>query len=179
MDIIIGSILFIFLLAWVSFLGAQFYNIIFRSYAPFVSTRPRVIKKILDELELKDGATVFELGCGRAGFLGAVAKKYPKADLIGVEGAFWPYITARIQHSIKKNKIKIIKKNLFAVDLNQANVIYLYLNQKTIYELEKKIKKECSSGTTVITYHFPFPSWHPAKVVPIDEGREKIYFYKV
>ena len=52
-------------------LSVQFFNIIFRGHAPFISTRPNVINKIFLGLNLPKNFSgqVYELGCGKAGFL--------------------------------------------------------------------------------------------------------------
>jgi tRNA G46 methylase TrmB len=46
----------------------------------------------IDEIKIPDGAVVYELGCGRAGFLRALEEKFPQAKYIGVEYSFWPYL---------------------------------------------------------------------------------------
>ena len=73
------------LLIVVFFFASQFFNVIFRGYAPFISSKPEVIKAIMQELKLKEDVIVYELGCGKAGFLRAIEEKYPQAKLIGVE----------------------------------------------------------------------------------------------
>lgn len=88
----------------------QFFNILFRGFAPYVSTRSEVISKIVNELDVAEGATVYELGCGKAGFLKAIEEKFPKTKLIGVEYSFWPYFVAKLQLLMSESKIKIVKK---------------------------------------------------------------------
>ncbi|MCX6796698.1 MAG: hypothetical protein NTW06_04365, partial [Candidatus Falkowbacteria bacterium] len=58
----------LFLIIFALFFVTQFFNILFRGFAPYVSTRTEVINKIIDEVDLPDGVTVYELGCGKAGF---------------------------------------------------------------------------------------------------------------
>jgi len=156
----------------------QFFNIMFRGFAPFISTKPEIIKKIVDEIKIESDAKVYELGCGKAGLLRAVEARYPQAELIGVEYSFWPYLIARMQISLSKSKIKIIKKNLFKVNLADADLIYCYLNLATMRKLEEKFKQECKSGTSIISYAFALPSLRPEKIVELENG-EKIYFYRI
>jgi len=159
------------------FLGTQFFNIIFRGYAPFISTRPQIIKKILTEINLQQGNKVYELGCGSAGFLRAICDKFPEAEAIGVENAIWPYFLARVQTAIFNKKIKIIRKNLFNVNLSDADLIYCYLNLKTMEMLKEKFNKECKQGTIIVSYQFPLHNFNPTKVVQSE--KDKIYFYKI
>ena len=175
--LIIQTITLLVLLFFLAFFAVQFFNIFFRGYAPFVSTRPKVIKSIIGELAIKEDATVYELGCGRAGFLRALRKKYPKAKLFGVEYSFWPYLVAEMQNSLSKSKLEIMRKNMFKVDLSGADVIYCYLNAKMMEELAKKFKGECKPGATVISYTFPLHGMPSEKVLEVGKN-EKVYFYR-
>ena len=83
---IINLLEFIFLfilIFWFFFFIAQAYNIVFKGYAPFISTKKSVIKKIINNIELKNNAIICELGCGRAGFLHFARKKFPNSKIIG------------------------------------------------------------------------------------------------
>ncbi len=117
--------------AFFIFFVVQFYNIIFRGYAPFVSTQPKVVAAVVRALKIfniRDDPVVYELGCGRAGVLAAIGRAYPKAKLVGVEYSFLPYLLARWQNGLRASKIKVIKADIFKVRLWEADVIYCYLN---------------------------------------------------
>ena len=168
----------IFLVIFAIFFVMQFFNILFRGFAPYLSTRSEVISKIINELDVKEGATVYELGCGKAGFLKAIEEKFPKAKLIGIEYSFWPYFVARLQLSMSDSKIKILKKNIFKVNLSDANEIYCYLNESTMKKLEKKFEDECKIGTEIISYQFSLPNKQAAKVIEVKKNH-KVYFYNL
>ena len=72
----------------------------------------------------------------------------------------------------------IQKKNLFKVNLADADVIYCYLNIEMMKKLENKFKKECKNETKIISYAFALPSLQPEKVIKMESGK-KIYFYKI
>ena len=160
------------------FLSIQFFNILFRSYAPFISTNKKIIEKILLEIKLNDNNKVIELGCGKAGFLRALAKKFPNTKLIGIEYSFLPWIIAKIQSNFGRyHNIKIIRENIFKTDISEANLIYCYLNIKMMRDLENKFKKECKKGTQIISYLFKLPNLKPSKI--IENNHNKIYFYTI
>ncbi len=172
-------ILSIILLAAALMIGVQFFNIIFRGFAPFISSRPKVIKKILNEIDFNHSKLkVYELGCGKAGFLRALEEKKPGWKFVGVENSFLPWLIAKIQTSLNHSKIKILKKNLFHVNLADADLIYCYLNIEMMKKLEEKFKKECKSGARIISYSFAMPNLEPEKVVRMENG-DKIYFYVI
>ena len=174
--LIFFSLICLFLFIVLVFMSVQFYNIIFRGYAPFISSAPKVIARIMSELNLKNGGKVYELGCGKAGFLGAVSQKFPNANCIGIENSPWPYLRAKIQASMSQGNIKIINSDMFKVSLADADLIYCYLNTSMMVKLEKKFKAECRPGTQIISNAFPLPNVKPVKVVA-EKGTGKIYFY--
>jgi hypothetical protein len=174
--------LFIFLLFFTVFFIFQFYSIIFNGYAPFVSTKKTVIKKIINEIKADQINTVYELGCGRASFLREIEISFPViTKLIGVEYSFWPYMQAGIQVALHKSKISLLKKDLFTVDLKDADLIYIFLFPGMNDKLKEKFMKECKIGTEIISYKFMIKDWEPIKVLNVSEGKniDNVYFYKI
>ena len=49
------------LLIFAVFFIVQFYNMVFRGFAPFISSTKGLIKKILDSTEVKAGNKIYEL----------------------------------------------------------------------------------------------------------------------
>ncbi|MBU0636621.1 SAM-dependent methyltransferase, partial [Patescibacteria group bacterium] len=68
-------------------------------------------------------------------------------------------------------------KNLFNINLSDANLIYCYLNLKTMDKLKEKFNKECKSGAIIISYQFPMHNINPQKIIQLD--KDKVYFYKI
>ena len=176
--IIFDYFLLLICLLVVVFLLIEFYNITFRGYAPFIPTGNKAISAAVENISLPETGTVYELGCGQAGFLRELRKKYAKANLYGVEYNLFPYLIGQIQNSLSKSNIQFIKKNFFKVDLSQADAIYCFLSIRTMADLEPKFKAECKPGTKIISYNFTLPNHTPEKVVEM-ENKNKIYFYKI
>jgi len=160
------------------FIVAQFYSIIFKGFAPFISSGEEVLHKVISEINAQE-KTVFELGCGRAGFLRSLRKKYPKARLIGVELLSFPYLVAQIQNSLSKSGIEIRKEDIFKTDISKADIIYCYLNVDTMRKLEPKFKTECKKGAQIVSFQFKLPSVKPERTIELDEGKNKVYFYTI
>jgi trans-aconitate methyltransferase len=163
-------------LVFAAFFISQFYNIIFRGFAPFIASKKSVINKIIENLEIKDGQKVYELGCGQANFLRQAERKNPKAKFIGVEYSFLPYVLAETQLSFSNSHINFKKENFYKTDLHDADIVYCYLNVKTMIGLEKKFIAECKPGTQIVSYQFPLPNRTADKVLEIDKN-DKVYFY--
>lgn len=172
-------ILFLLLFIWFFFFIVQAYNIFFRGYAPYISTRKKIIDDILANIERENEFTLIDLGCGRAGFLQAVREKFPNAKLIGYEYSFWPLAQAKIRNWLKKSNLVLEKKNIFKTDLSQADIVYCYLNPQMMTDLSPKFKKELKIGTDIISFQFSLPDMTPLKVITEEGSSEKIYFYKM
>ena len=110
-------------------------------------------------------------------FLKEAEKKFPDSELYGIEYSFLPYLLSKIQLSLAKSKIKIKKENIFKTDLHEADIIYCYLNIKTMAELEKKFTTECKPGTQIISNVFQLPNQTAEKV--LEDNGNKVYFYKI
>jgi hypothetical protein len=155
----------------------QFYRIVFRGFAPFISSGFNVILTVLKELDLKGDEVVYELGSGSAGFLRSIEQKFKNQKLIGIEYSWWPYILSNIQIAFSGSKIKILRKNILKVDLKEADIIYCFLNKTTMAKLSKKFAKECKPETLIISYCFTLPNYEPEKTVK--EKNNNIYFYRI
>ena len=179
---IINLLEIIFLLVlifWFSFFVMQAYNIIFKGYAPFISTKKSIIKKIISNIELENNAVICELGCGQAGFLHHMRKKFPNSKIIGYEYALLPFFLAKIQNWLKKSKLDIRRNDIFKVDLSETDLIYCFLSMKMMRLLKGKFLKELKQGTQIVSYQFKLSEFEPIKVVTGDKPSEKIYFYKI
>ncbi len=167
----------IVLLVILFFVIIQFYNIVFKGFAPFISTKFNAIISILKELDLSGDECVYELGAGSAGFLRAIEQKFKNKKLIGVENSYWPYFLTKIQISLSASSIKLIKNDIFKVNLKEADIIYCFLNSKTMNKLAKKFKEECRPNTLIISYIFQIKEFEYEKV--IKDGSNNIYFYRI
>lgn len=167
----------VFFLLLFCFLITEFFNVVFRGFAPFISTKRKIIKQIIKALNIKESDVIMELGCGQAGFLSMVREKYPNNKLIGIEYSILPFIIAGIQNALSGAKIEIRKKNIFKTDVGEASIIYCYLNKATMVKLEEKFKSECKSGTQIISFIFPMPNVKARQEITSENG-EKIFFYQ-
>ncbi len=172
---ILYILIFLYALYGVFFV-VQFYNIVFKNNAPLISTNKKVLRKIINEIELKDGVIVYELGCGKANFLKELKKRNDKVKCVGVENMFIASLVLRLELFLRKSDIKVIKDNIFNIDLSEADIVYCFLNNGTMEKLGEKFKKECKKGTMVISNKFQINNFDPIKVS--GEKDFKIYYYE-
>lgn len=135
----------------------QFYSLYaFIFGAPFVPVPKKMVAEIIRMANLKGGEFLMDLGSGDGRIILASAKK--GVDCCGIEINPWLYLFSkfRLRHF---QKAKIIRKNLWDIDLSQVDVLTLYFMQDKMGKLKEKIKKEMKPGSRVVSYAFTFPSW--------------------
>jgi len=183
MNIFLLIIFCILFLVFTYFFTRIIFDIILRGFAPFISSRPWVIKRLVEELgefrlDNKSVIYVYALSCGKSGFLYGIEKKYPQAKLIGVEYSLLHYIIARIQIFLRRSKIKVLYKNdLYKLNISNADLIYCYLNIEILRNLPKKFKFECKHGTIIISNGITIPNFKIKKSIELVNKKRRFVFF--
>ena len=151
-------------------------SIIWSPGGPWLPTKRKNIRKMLQMAQLKPGDLVYDLGSGDGRVLIIAAREFG-AKGVGIE--IDPFRAAFSKLLVKFYKldgqIEIIRGNFFQQELSQADVIFAYLLQRTNNRLIRKMIKELRPGTRVVANTFIFPGW---PVVDKDE-KEQLYLYEV
>lgn len=170
-------LLLLFLIFLVIIFIINFYNIIILGQAPFVSSKRKIISQVVDSLDIYQGKIIYELGAGLSLFLRQIEKRTKVNKLIAIEYAIIPYLFSKLLLFFYKSDIKLIRKNLYSVNLNQADIIYLYLMPKMMPKLAKKLNKECKKGTLIISNSFKITDLTLEKNIKVNNIN--IYFYRL
>jgi hypothetical protein len=157
-----------------------------KSKVPFIPVSNSILKDIENALYLKEDSVVYNLGCGDGRVLTYLYNNNPKATYIGIENSPFPYLLAIFLNwwHGKKNmeNIKIIKEDLFKVDLSKATHIFTYLYPNIMDDLIFKFDKELKRGTRLVSVSFHFTSKREKEVIDLKRGRyqltQKIYVYE-
>ena len=148
--------------------------------APFLPTSKKAIKRILDNINIKNKMTIYEPGCGDARFLTSISKK-ANIKTIGFEYSPLVWIYAKIRDFCKRGKnVEILYKDYFKHDFKDADIIFCFLLPKRLDKLKDKLKKECKKGTLVISHGFKIKE---LKLIKCLEKDKKVsfptYFYNI
>lgn len=145
--------------------------------APWVPTWKKDFKRIERLLDLKDGETFIELGCGNGRVCRDLAIKH-NVKIIGIELSLLQFLVAWIQTKLSGLKNITIKfGNAFNQDLMKVDALYMFLMPETYAKIRPKLEKELKPGARVVTYVWPIAGWEADEVDEI-EGSQKIYLYK-
>jgi len=132
--------------------------------APFVPTEAADVERVMNLAEVGDTDIVYDLGSGDGRYVMAAGMRGAKA--VGIEldllrvlySRFWLWVMRLSNHT------KIIRDDIFDVDLSEATVVICYLLQETNDKLQEKLIKELKPGTRIVSVAFEFDEWQVEKI---------------
>lgn len=147
----------------------------------FVPTPQDVVDKMLELAEVKKGELIYDLGCGDGRIVVTAAKTY------GCKAVGYDIDPQRVKESlenVEKNNVghlvTIEKKDIFTLDLSDANVITLYLLPELNVKLIPQLKK-LKPGSRIVSHDFRMRGVKPDEVVKVisdeDSVEHEIYFW--
>ena len=146
----------------------------------YVPTPQHVVDKMLELAKVKKDDLLYDLGCGDGRIVVTAAKKY------GCRAIGYDIDPARVKESnenVQKNDVgdlvTIEHKDVFELDLSEADVITLYLlprlNVKLIPQLEK-----LKPGSRIVSHNFDMKGVKPDRVVDVradGTSSRKVYLW--
>ena len=170
--VILGLLLFTVFLV-VTALGHIFVRV------PFVPTPHGVVRKMIDVADLSGRETVYDLGAGDARFLLSAHRAHPDIRAIGYERIPTVWLLGRLRILFSRRRIDLRCKDLFSVDLSDADCIFLYLSPGLMKSLATKFDSELRPGTKVVSYVFQFHDREPVTevVAPWLMSKRKVRMY--
>jgi len=148
--------------------------------APFVPASLGTVKKALKLADLKPKETLYDLGSGTGRVLAIGAKKF-KANVVGFEYSRPLLVFSRINLFLQGVKGQILRKDFFKDDINleKADVIYIFLAKKAFAKLQPRLEKETRPGTRIVVYLSPLGFWQPDKEMVLwDKTKIRLYIKK-
>jgi len=178
----VAYFIMIFCVFALAILVAHFYRVIILGNAPYIRTGKKLINRIIEEIDFKDNAKVYELGSGDGRFLRALAKK-KKIQAVGFENFMLPYVISRVFKFLTNSNADFRYQDLFKADLSQADYIFCYLITTQMAKLETKLQQELKPGALIISNTFKFKNWPIEKEIVVNPKNKfglsnKIYLYR-
>lgn len=150
------------------------------SAAPWLPTKAKDREHLLEELHLKYGQKVVDLGCGDGSLLFAVARRFPNVNCVGYDISLFPLIIAWARRDVfRKNyykRVRIKFGNLFKAPINDADVVFVFLLSKSYPRLIEKFRRELKDDAMVVVEAWPLPGIEPTRHLK-KEGYLSLYFY--
>lgn len=130
--------------------------------APWLPMPVKSARRMLQLASVRPGETVYDLGSGDGRVLIVAAREFG-ARAAGVEiepiRAWLSRVALRLFGLHRR--ARVIRANLFTVDLGSADVVTVYLLPDANARLVPKLRRELKPGARVVTLVFPLPGWEP------------------
>ncbi|HVW67065.1 MAG TPA: 50S ribosomal protein L11 methyltransferase [Candidatus Peribacteraceae bacterium] len=142
--------------------------LIFRRSPPFVPTPQKIMNTMMKLAKVKEGQTVYDLGCGDGRLLIEAAKK--GAHAIGYEFSYPTYLLAWFRTRNMRDAVPRFG-NFWKQSYDDADVIFCYLLTHTMKEFQEKIWPQLKAGTRVVSHCFKMPD------IAYAEAENGVYVY--
>jgi tRNA A58 N-methylase Trm61 len=122
-------------------------------WAPWWRTSQKTARAICKLAKVKKGDLIYDLGSGDGTALMIAAREFG-AKGIGIEIDPFRYWVSKIllKKNSVTNRVKILRKNFFAQNIKDADVIFVYLIPKALEKLLPKFKRELKKGTRIVSF---------------------------
>ncbi|HEX4608168.1 MAG TPA: class I SAM-dependent methyltransferase [Urbifossiella sp.] len=157
---------------------------------PYVPTHHDVVKAMLKTAEVKEGDTVYDLGCGDGRIVIAAVKDFKAKKGLGLD--FNPERLKDCDKSIADAKLTDDQKKgitfkqgdvlkLKADDFKGVDVVTLYLLPSVNRELKPVLKAGLKKGARVVSHDFDMgDDWAPEKTLQVEADRtHTVYLWTI
>ena len=142
--------------------------------AIFVPTPQDVVEKMLELAKVKKTDLVYDLGCGDGRIVVTAAKKFgSKAVGFDLDPRCVELARASVQKENVGALVRIEQKDVFTLDLSQADVVTLYLGERLNAKLLPQLQK-LKPGARIVSHHFHIEGRPPSRVCTSMSGEDGI-----
>jgi predicted RNA methylase len=143
-------------------------------WSPWWRTNKKIARIMcrLAKVDKKD--VIYDLGSGDGVALLTAAKLGARGVGIEIDPFRVWFSKVFFMLNSKSDKIKVMRKNFFDVDLSEATVIFAYLVPKTLARLKPKFLKELKPGTRIVTFVYKID-------LPLiaEDKKNEVYVYQI
>lgn len=116
-----------------------------------------------------------DLGCGTAGTVLQLARRFPRGQFVGVETAPLLFAFAWLRCLLQEN-CSIRYRSLWQVELGEFDAVYCFLSPVPMPRLWAKAQAEMCAGSWLISNTFEIPGVPADRELDVSEGRQTSLF---
>ena len=157
---------------------------------PYVPTHHKVVEAMLKTAGVKEGETVYDLGCGDGRIVIAAVKDFKAKKGLGID--FNPERLKDCEKSVADAKLSDAQKKslvfkqgdvlkMKAEDFKDVDVVTLYLLPSVNRELKPVLKAGLKKGARVVSHDFDMgDDWMPEKTLQVEADRtHTVYLWTI
>ncbi len=156
---------------------------------PYVPTKEPVVAAMLKLAGVKEGDTVYDLGCGDGRIVIAAVKDFKAKRGLGID--FNPERLKDCAESVKKAKLTAEQEKALTFkqgdvlkmtpeDFKDVDVVTLYLLPEVNLKLRPILEKGLKPGARIVSHDFDMGDWKPDKEEKVVVDREHtIYLWTI
>lgn len=131
-------------------------------YLPYVPTPARVFRSVFNSGALNGRHKIIDLGSGSGILLAAIQKRYPHAELTGVEHSLFLATLARMRFWLielftGRKQPRIIHGDMFAHTVADYDTIVGFWVTDIMPRLLEKFEKETADNILIVSHRFKLP----------------------
>ena len=136
---------------------------------------------MLASIDRPANGPLIDLGSGWGTLVIALARKYPRQQVIGYELSWFPWLVSIIlKYSLRLNNLTLYRKDFKKAELGKSSNLFCYLSPEAMLSLQEKLKRELSNKILVVSNTFALPLYQPTKVIRLkDVYQTPIYVYSL
>ena len=147
----------------------------------YVPTPLDIVDKMLETAEVKKSDLVYDLGCGDGRIVVAAARKYGcRAIGYDIDPERVKEALQNVQQNQVGHLVTIEQKDIFTLDLSEADVITLYLRPSLNVRLIPQLEK-LKPGARIVSHNWDMEGIKPDKVITLnskeDPWKHMIYLW--
>ena len=150
---------------------------------PFVPTPPDVVAEMLEMADVTGRDTVYDLGSGDGRIVVTAARRYGSAGLgVELDSSLVAEARQRARSEGVADRVRMVRGDLFEVDLSPATVVTLYLLPRTMRKLEPRLFRQLSAGARIVAHDFDMDEWAADSVMRTPGGlggHATLYLWRV
>ncbi|MGB2984079.1 MAG: SAM-dependent methyltransferase, partial [Candidatus Bipolaricaulia bacterium] len=77
-----------------------------------------------------------------------------------------------------RNRARIVRGNMYAFDVSDADVVVLFLSATANFKLQMRLRRELKPGSRIVSYYHPMWGWTPTETGEA-KGEYPIYMYRM
>jgi protein-L-isoaspartate O-methyltransferase len=140
--------------------------------APFITTPPEVVERMLRLAGTGPQDFVIDLGSGDGRIVIEAARKFGARGLgIELDGALVEKSRASARSAGVADRVSFVRGDVLVSDISRASVITVYLLPALMRKLQARFIDELAPGTRVVSHSFSLTSWKPDRVETVRISR--------